>query len=86
MALESIESGAVKTLEDTLLFTSSWIMLAFFWIADSGILFPKHSQRKITKKEFHEGLKIESIQNLGSTVLAAGGTTLGYALGTVIMP
>ena len=61
MALESIESGAVETLEDTLLSTSSWIMLAFFWVADSGILFRKYRQGKITKREFHEGLKIDSI-------------------------
>jgi hypothetical protein len=61
MALESIESGAVETLEDTLLSKSSWIMLAFFWVADSGILFRKYRQGNITKKEIHEELKIDSI-------------------------
>lgn len=59
--MASIESFAVETLEDTLLSTSTWIMLAFFWVADSGILFRKYRQGNFTKKEFQEELKIDSI-------------------------
>ena len=64
---------------------STWIMIGFFYIADSGLLYRKYKKGKITKSQFLKSLKLESIQTLSGTVLAGAGSALGFTIGTIIL-
>ena len=49
LAIKGLEKGALETFKSSLLSSSTWIMIAFFYLADSGLLYRKYRLGKLTK-------------------------------------
>ena len=49
-------------------------------------MYRRYKHGKLSKDEFLDKLRAQTVHKLTSLVLGAGGTTAGYALGTFILP
>ena len=61
-------------------------MVAFFYLADSGLMYRKYRQGKIDKSKFYRSLRAGSIAAVSGAVIGVAGTTLGFSLGTIVLP
>ena len=49
-------------------------------------MYRRYKHGKLSKDEFLDNLKANTVHKLTSLVLGGGGLTIGYALGTLILP
>ena len=65
---------------------SSWIVLAFVYLADSGLTYRKYTDGRIPASQFYTQTSVLSLSTLGGLLGGAGGTALGFAIGNLIFP
>ena len=81
-----ISAGTTSTFSTNLLSTSTWIVSAFVYTAQTGLNYRKYKKGKIDKKEFWRRAKLGSFTTIGSIAGGAGGLAAGFAIGTALFP
>jgi hypothetical protein len=63
-----------------------WVVIAFAYIADSGLNYRRYLSGRISASQFWTQTSLLSLTTLEGLAGGAGGVALGFALGTLILP
>ena len=63
-----------------------WVVIAFAYMADSGLNYRRYRMGKISPKNFWSQTSLLSLTTLEGLAGGAGGVALGFALGTLLLP
>ena len=63
-----------------------WVVIAFAYMADSGLNYRRYRMGKISPKNFWRQTSLLSLTTLEGLAGGAGGVALGFALGTLLLP
>lgn len=80
-----VAKGSTKYLKSGLS-KSTWIMVGFIYMAETGLNYRRYKKGRIDKAEFWNRVKMGSIETVGGLAGGVGGTAAGFALGTMILP
>jgi len=63
-----------------------WIVIAFVYMADSGLNYRRYKEGKISAQKFWTQTSLLSLNTIEGLTGGAGGLALGFTIGSIIMP
>lgn len=63
-----------------------WVVLAFVYMADSGLNYRRYVQGKISARQFWTKTSLLSLNTIEGLAGGAGGLALGFTIGSMLMP
>jgi uncharacterized membrane protein len=65
---------------------ATWVVLAFVYIADSGLNYRRYKEGKISPQKFWTQTSLLSLTTIEGLAGGAGGLALGFTIGSILMP
>lgn len=65
---------------------ATWVIIAFAYIADSGLNYRRYKEGKISPQRFWTQTSLLSLTTIEGLAGGAGGLALGFTIGSILMP